>query len=87
MAAYASIHVNLWVTLLIEAFLGALDMSDSELVTTQQVAIRFGVTVETICRWVRKGKIPCIRPSRRTMRFRLKDVEVFLSQARAGESD
>ena len=47
----------------------------SELVDTKTVAEHLGVTVETVRAWVRQNRIPCIRPSRRTIRFRLCEVE------------
>lgn len=61
-------------------------MSGSELVTTQDVAERFGVTVETVQAWVRRGRIPHIRPSRRIVRFNMVDVERAITrEAREGE--
>ncbi len=50
-------------------------MSQSDLVTSREVADRFGVTVETVQSWVRRGRIPHIRPSRRIVRFNMVDVE------------
>ncbi len=45
------------------------------LATADDVARRFGVTVSTVNRWVRDGVIPCVRPSRRIVRFNLGEVE------------
>ncbi len=50
-------------------------MRQSDLVTSQDIADRFGVTVETVQSWVRRGRVPYIRPSRRVVRFRMEDVE------------
>ena len=55
-------------------------MSGSELVTTRDVAERYGVSVETVQAWVREGRIPHIRPSRKTVRFRFDDVERALTK-------
>jgi excisionase family DNA binding protein len=46
-----------------------------ELVTPADLARRFGVTIETVRGWVREGRVPYLRPSRRVVRFRLADVE------------
>lgn len=63
-------------------------MTHTALVTTEQVARFFGVSVRTVNAWVREGRIPVVRPSRKTVRFRLSDVEHALTQrARQSESD
>lgn len=46
--------------------------------TVVDVAHRFGVHVETVRLWVRKNKIPCLRPTSRTIRFDLEAVEKAL---------
>lgn len=48
--------------------------------TTEQLAERFGVNVTTIRAWVRAGRIPFFRPSRRVIRFNLADVEAAIRQ-------
>ena len=53
--------------------------SQSELVTTREVAERFSVAVSTVRRWVRDGRIPYVRVSKRTVRFDLEQVERFVS--------
>ncbi len=55
-------------------------MTQTALVTTEQVASFFGVSVRTVNAWVRDGRIPVVRPSRKTVRFRLSDVEDALTQ-------
>lgn len=54
--------------------------SQSILVTTEAVAVHFGVSIGTVNVWVRKGRIPCVRASRRIIRFRLADVEEALTR-------
>lgn len=53
----------------------------TRLVDSDEVARRFGVTVGTVNRWVREGVIPCIRPSRRIVRFDLQAVEQAVTKA------
>lgn len=45
------------------------------LVSTKTIANRFGVTVQAVRRWVRDGRVPCYRVSRRTVRFKVSEVE------------
>jgi excisionase family DNA binding protein len=59
----------------------------TDLVSAVVVAERFGVTVPTVRRWVREGRIACIRPSRRVMRFRLSDVERVLTDGNPTHGD
>lgn len=40
-----------------------------KLLTAAEVAARFGVTVETVARWRREGRIRAVRLGRRTFRF------------------
>ncbi len=49
--------------------------SSNDLVTAREVAKRFGVAVSTVRRWVRESRIPYVRVSRSTVRFRIKDIE------------
>ena len=53
---------------------------DSPLFTSKDIAQRFGVKVETVRAWVRDGRIPCIRASRKIVRFRIEEVEAALRQ-------
>lgn len=56
-----------------------------ELVGANVLARHFDVTVATVRRWVREQRIPCVRVSRRVVRFNIRDVERALSQpARRG---
>jgi excisionase family DNA binding protein len=55
-----------------------------ELVTAQEVAQRFGVTVGTVNRWTREHRIPCMRASRRVVRYTLADVEAAIHQRQKG---
>ena len=47
----------------------------NKLITVTDLAGHFGVHPETIRLWVRMNKIPCVRPSERTIRFNLAAVE------------
>ena len=51
-----------------------------DLATTKDVASRFRVTVDTVRAWVRQGRIPHIRPSRRCIRFHMDEVERALKR-------
>lgn len=55
-------------------------MKNTRLVTADEIASRFGVTVGTVNRWVRDGAIPYLRPSRRVVRFDLETVERALAE-------
>ena len=48
----------------------------TRLVTSEEVAQHFNVTLGTVNRWVRDAVIPCIRPTRRIVRFDLNAVEL-----------
>ena len=52
----------------------------SKLVTATEVAIKFGVHVETVRRWVREGRIPYYMPAPKTLRFDLESIEKALSK-------
>lgn len=60
-------------------------MPNDPLVTAERVAEHFGVRVGAVNAWVRARRIPCVRASRRVVRFRLSEVEAALRQA--GQSD
>ena len=47
----------------------------SELVDAHAVAARFGVKVATVYAWTRQGRIPCVRPTRSTIRYLMQEVE------------
>lgn len=53
---------------------------DNQLSNADAVARRFNVSIGTVNRWVRQGRIPFIRPSRRVVRFDLVKVERALEQ-------
>lgn len=56
------------------------------LVDAKALAQHFGVKVATVHTWVRQGRIPCIRVSQGTVRFRLPDVEQALTRNVAAAS-
>jgi excisionase family DNA binding protein len=50
------------------------------LLTTREVAERFGVVTETILRWVRSGRLPAIRLSTGAIRFCESEIESWLDE-------
>lgn len=54
------------------------------LLTVPQLAKHFSVHNETVRLWARKGKVPFLRPSERTIRFNLADVEKALAHPMRG---
>ena len=61
-------------------------MQNHKPVTAREVATYFGVTVETVNRWVREERIPFVRVSRRVVRFHLSEVERVLRHEIVGET-
>ena len=60
------------------------------LLTAAQLAEQLGVTTATILSWARTGKIPCLRPTPRIVRFDLEAVIEKLmpsTVARGGEDE
>ena len=51
----------------------------NELVSAEEVADHFNVSVEAVRRWAREGRIPSFRVNQRIIRFRLTDVERTLA--------
>ena len=54
-----------------------------ELLTTREVAALARVSTVTVTRWANDGKLPVIRVSERTLRFRRDDVEALLAVEQA----
>ena len=52
--------------------------------TATQVAEIVGVHVETIYKWARNGRIPCIK-LRHRMRFKQSDIDSWLSKHTTGK--
>jgi excisionase family DNA binding protein len=46
----------------------------ARLITTSDLARRLGVTSDTIRKWARDGRIPCLRVGQKTLRFDPKAV-------------
>lgn len=60
-------------------------MCYKQLATTDDVARRFGVTRNTVRKWVRLGIVPFMRASRRVVRFDLDEVERALANRQQDE--
>ena len=52
-----------------------------KLITVCELSKHFSVHPETVRLWVRTGRVPCIRPTARTIRFDLKAVEKALAKS------
>ncbi len=55
-------------------------MSSKQWVTSEQLAEHLGVTPATVMRWVADHRVPCLRVSRRTVRFSIEAVEAYLDR-------
>lgn len=55
-----------------------------EFLTPEEVACAFAVDKRTILKWAREGKLECLRPSKKTVRFTRESV---LSFAKASTED
>lgn len=60
---------------------------DQTLLTAEQIAKRFGVTIDTVRTWVRLRRITAIRISRKVVRFDLRQLEAELIQPRKVDRD
>jgi len=58
------------------------DGEATRLITTSELAERLGVTSDTIRKWTREGRIPCLRVGQKTLRF---DLAVVLDALEYGE--
>jgi excisionase family DNA binding protein len=47
------------------------------MLTPQEVAERYSVTVESVWRWIRDGRLPAISLTKRNYRIRPADLEAF----------
>lgn len=55
-------------------------MIKSDLVPASVIAERWGVSLQTVNHWVRQGRIPCLRPTRKVIRFDVDAVDAALQQ-------
>jgi excisionase family DNA binding protein len=62
-------------------------MSDTDLMTTAEVANHLKISAETVRDWWREGRIPGHRYSHKVLRFRLGEVVAALEAARRRETD
>lgn len=51
-----------------------------KLLTSEQAAQLLQASTHTVRKWARTGKLPCVRPCRRFLRFRPSDIETWLEQ-------
>jgi excisionase family DNA binding protein len=58
-------------------FADALPASPQKRLTVKQVAERLQVHQWTIYDWARKGRLPCIRLTKRALRFLESDIDKF----------
>ena len=61
-------------------------MSDTDLITTAEVANSLKISAETVRAWYRQGRIPGLRYSHKVLRFRLGEVVAALEAARRRET-
>jgi len=61
-------------------------MSDTRLLTTDEVAAIFGVGRRTVLRWAAEGLIPRVQIAR-TTRYRADDIERIITSGTTGGSD
>jgi excisionase family DNA binding protein len=52
-----------------------------DFVTAKDLAHRFAVTVDTVRRWTRSGRLPVIRFGKKTLRFSIPEVANALRNA------
>ena len=48
-----------------------------KMLTPQEVAERYNVSVESVWRWIRVGRLPAMRLTKRNYRIRSADLEAF----------
>ena len=48
-----------------------------KMLTAQEVAERYNVTVESVWRWIRNGRLQAMRLTKRNYRIRPTDLEAF----------
>jgi excisionase family DNA binding protein len=59
----------------------------AELLTTRDVAVRLGVSPETVLRRVRRGELPAFRLASNALRFDAAEIEAWLEARREGARD
>jgi len=63
-------------------------LDDLNLLTVKQVARRLAVSVRSVWRYARAGRLPApLYPTPRSPRWRLADLERFLTAGAAGEAN
>ena len=54
------------------------------LLTARELAEQFGVSVETVLRWTRRGELPALRLPGGALRYRPEELELLLEEWRVG---
>jgi|TergutMp193P3_1026864.scaffolds.fasta_scaffold379568_1 excisionase family DNA binding protein len=53
-----------------------------KMLTPQDVANHYGVSVESVWRWIREGRLPAMSLTKRSYRIRTADLEAFEHERR-----
>lgn len=61
--------------------------SEAELFTVREVATRLGVSVDTVCRWLRSGRMSHFRMSRQSIRVSQAHIEEFMADCTVTKAD
>jgi len=56
-----------------------------KMLTAQEVAEYYSVTIESVWRWIRTGRLPAVSLTKRSYRIRQSDLEAFERGGEAGK--
>ena len=60
---------------------------ETDLLNSKELAMRLKISPSTVKEWVKAGRIPAIRISRKTVRFDFSDVLRALREGQGGRHD